>query len=140
MSRGELHTMLTPYYAGTCLYPDGEIYLNEVLFVENRIVKKRSTDSYTLTKLVKDSVEIEKVSNRGQTLSDVRLNVRDAVLERNNLQDIKIELQFIVLDGEVAIYWKDASATNKYRQGVFKLRDGRLECYCQGKGGFGAIE
>ena len=138
--RGKLHTVFTPYYAGTCTYPNGQPFLNEVLFVSNKVVKKRTSDSYTLTKIVGDSLQIEETSNSGETLNNITLSVRDAVLEHNQLEKIAIQLTFIVLNNDVAIYWRDLSVNEKYKQGVFTIDGKKLDWYCQGVGGSVPVE
>ena len=124
-----------PYYAGTCVQKEKQIYLNEVPFLENKKVKFHKADSTYLISIIDGSVLFDQYSKAGEKLGQTKVDVRKLIVEKfPGLNDKKIEYQFLWLENMPAVYWKENN-DKEQRQGVFNIKDNNLHWYCDGEGG-----
>lgn len=131
------HPLYVPYYSGTCKNENGDVYLNEALFVNNEIVKIRLDAGYALLKIVRDFIDIEIYNNESNLLESYRRDVKESISKKSKkLSGIDIKLSFVWVDNSFGVYWKESYLNKPYLQGVFKLRDFQLDWFCQGSGGF----
>lgn len=114
---------------GSCTSADGPVDLSRLWYLENR------------------SVEV--ANHRvGLGPQSVGITILDATPVRTHHYDIPrmvseggpagdpdVELKLVVLDGQLAVYWRETYRHRMYRQGLFRVNGARLVRWCEGMGG-----
>jgi len=121
---------------GSCKAEKVDLDLEGIYFLKNTMVKQSAKDGYRILEVDNDGVDIKYYANNDVLKRTIPLDVAMKILSFNKDKgDIDIEVNFILLDGQVAIYWKETYLHRLYKQGVFKVENDELVFFCQGKGG-----
>jgi hypothetical protein len=118
---------LTPI--GYCTAADGPVDLSRLWYLENRSVEAANHR----VGLGPQSVGITVLD-----ATPVRTHHHDIpwmVSERGSAGDPDVELKLVVLEGQLAVYWRETYQHRMYRQGLFRVEGSRLVRWCEGMGG-----
>lgn len=113
----------------SCVSAGGPVDMSRLWFLENRSVDVLNRR----IRLGRQSLGIELLD-----ATPPRTHVYDIpwmVSEGGEAGDPDIELKLVLLDGQLAVYWRETYQHRQYRQGLFRVEDSRLVPWCEGMGG-----
>ena len=121
---------------GTCNFEGGSLSLNNVYFLKDKSLIESTIDGYRILEVNKDDFNIAYYSKNGKfkQLKFDNVSMKVSLSNKNN-SDVDIEASFILIEGQVAVYWKETFINRMYKQGIFKIDADKLVFFCEGKGG-----
>ena len=121
---------------GSCLSEHEKIDLNEIYFLSDTKLVKKNTNGYELWEVDGEKFYLGQYSSGGEFVSKYFTNVSMEIVEKvKNSKDMDVQLSFVLVDGAVALYWKETFIHRVYNQGIFKINGNNLVYLCSGKGG-----
>jgi hypothetical protein len=117
---------------GFCRTGQGEFLdLNRVLFLENRSVTPSHGEARRI-RVDGEVLSIERLSSSPRTYT---YSIDDEI---NETAPPDVDLKLVIVDGELAVYWRETFRHTQYRQGIFRIVGERISPWCEGLGGSGA--
>lgn len=111
---------------GYCVGGAGPIDLRDVLFLQNRAVDRGER---------RISIEYDQVLIATHAGEQRRTYYFDLNTMIDETEPPDIDLTLVLVDGELAVYWRETFQHRMYRQGIYAINDLRLEALCDGVGG-----
>lgn len=119
--RAQMERVLTGM--GRCSFEGGVIDLDEVWMLENRRVRR---DATTVLRMDDTRFYIER-GNSATIIEPIFVVPSDTPLD--------IDIKFAVVNGEMAIYWRETFQHRSYRHGLLRIEENDLSPWCEGRGG-----
>lgn len=118
-----------PREAGTCQTAEGGyISISSTLRIENSRAEIKFDSSRYVAEINGETIRI--TDEDSGIVVFIRVDTKIDVNE-----DLDLDLKFVLLEGELSLYWRETFRHRLYRQGIFRiLRDG-LAARCSGVGG-----
>jgi hypothetical protein len=121
---------------GYCAAEAKKIDIKNLMFLKNTEIRLSLNPGYALIGIEGESLRIEKHNNSGSLVDTKIIDVDKSVLAHaKQTGDIDIEMSFVLLDGSIAVFWKETFMHQSYRQGIFKLENDNLQWVCEGTAG-----
>lgn len=121
---------------GSCKSETVNLSLNNVYFLKDKSLIEPIVDGYKILEINGDNFDVAYYSKDGKFKQLKFDNIAlDVAANNKNNSDVDIEASFVLLDGQVAVYWKETFINRPYKHGIFKVDNDKLVFYCEGKGG-----
>ena len=114
---------------GSCISTDGPVDLSRLWYLENRSVEVANHR----VGLGPQSVGITILD--ATPIRTHHYDIPWMVSERGPVGDPDVELKLVLLDGQLAVYWRETYQHRMYRQGLFRVKGAYLARWCEGEGG-----
>ena len=117
---------------GSCATANGGgVDLDRAMFLENRTIDIGNGAQRRRLRVDAETFYIEDLWTRTPSTQyiDVEEEIGDGVPR-------DIELKFVNIGGELALYWRETYQHQQYHQGVFRIGADSLAPWCRGIGGF----
>ncbi len=108
---------------GRCNYDGGVIDLDEIWMLENQRVRR---DAATTLRIDDTKFYVE----RGASAS-----ISEPIYIIPSDRPLDIDIKFAVVNGEIALYWRETFQHRSYRQGLLRINGDDLTPWCEGRGG-----
>lgn len=133
LSHEKLEKKYDQLYYGVCKTKNESINMKELLYLKNDEIKFPSKNM-TL-KIKGEAIRFELYNKVGEVTKTLITDLGADLAERYNKDDIDINIEFIFLNKNPAIYWRETYQHQIYRLGIYTIQDNRIEFYCDGVGG-----
>lgn len=121
---------------GTCESEGQKIDLLNVYFLKNTFIKAEKNEGYDIYEISGDTFYIKHFGTDNKLIFTLPFYM---TLELNSLikslGDVDVILEFVLVKGQPALYWKESFLHKPYRQGILKIENNSLAVLCIGKAG-----
>jgi hypothetical protein len=123
---------------GFCKSGETFVDLSDLYFIRNTRIKENSGDGHRISIISGQSIIIEqhKDSSSSPPIAYI-FDLTDHIQKKPDV-DLDIDLNFVVSQREVALFWRETLKHRSYRQGLFKFDGNQLVKVCEGIGGIDA--
>ena len=122
---------LSESWVGSCLAGEVAFDLSEALMISNRNIDVGNVGERTRARLDGESLII--LNGDPDRSSSEIIDVGQLISPND---DIDVSLNFMSLEGRIALYWRETYLNRRYRQGVFSFDGtGNIVLICEGVGG-----
>jgi hypothetical protein len=120
---------------GFCRSKEGPVDLENLLYLKNREIKEKSNGIISIIKIAREAIHIEKYDNKKALDQRIVLDVDADVAARLKEDDVDINIDFVLVDNDLAVFWKETYEHQPYRLGIYKIVDDDISFFCDGRGG-----
>ena len=111
---------------GSCEANGSSVDLRHMLLFENHSVDIRDGTVTRRVRLHDFTVTVELLGSHSTDVYHIAYDLRG---------EPDIELKLALIDGVLAVYWRETYQNRQYRQGLYHLEGGRVFAWCEGLGG-----
>lgn len=115
---------------GDCKNAEISVDLHGMMIISNQRVPVDATHESTYAEIQRDNIRILNTIHDGSALT---VSVSDFI---NLGEDLDISLDFVYVDRELYVFWRETFINREYKQGLVEFDgDGNLKEICRGVGG-----